>query len=328
MSAILGPLAALIAYRMVMGGSPVTFIDATDETMLRRVFFSGEVWAVACENSDNFEAVASRLASEFHFGVLDCEAKLPSGRSTMKRFKLENTKPVVFVANGVQTTQLPAVRSEYDLVREIRLAATRRPVEVKNDETFRDRCLSKPLCLLVLRGGSELEPAAHKALDALMGEHTNVNFAAVDSAEWRFDFEGYDEGDAVRLRNFEKGTHRAILFQNDTDIFAIAHNKGFGTLGAFLEKPKFVKLQTPPTLLKRPKKRPPPPKPKPEPIPETIDPKKLKEQRRQAEKNRRDQMEKEAEQFTAEAVDDDDFVEDDDDVEDVQDLDDDVEDLD
>jgi len=253
------PLVAIALYKSA-ASNPLTYIDVTDEATLRRVFFSGEVWAVACATKDgappaSFEPVAARLRDEMRFGVLDCAAKLPgSGRTTLQRWKLKgnpasdkpSAPPVLFVANGVQVAQIAAsaTRSEYDLVRELRLAAIRRPVDVASPDAFADKCLAKPRCLAILRGSAEeLEPAASKALDALAGEfgalkdaggvgQQPITFAALDASQWKLSFEGFDLGDAVKLRRFEPGAHRAVFFRNvsSNELYALAHFKGGGGL--------------------------------------------------------------------------------------------------
>ncbi|KAJ1461863.1 hypothetical protein M885DRAFT_507027 [Pelagophyceae sp. CCMP2097] len=239
----------------------LTYVDVKDEATLRQVFFSGEVWAVACHamNSTkpltpNFEAVAHRLGDEMKFAVLDCKAALPSsGKTTMQRWKLlphPQGEPVLFIANGVGVKQLPASasRSEYDLVREFRLGAMRKPLPVKNTELLREKCLYKPRCLVVLKGGAELEPQSEKALDKLAGLHaaggakrdgtSAVAFVEMDSQDLRLNFEGYAAGEDIKLRRFEALSHRAIYFRNTSaGLFALAHKGPLNeaSLGAFLD---------------------------------------------------------------------------------------------
>lgn len=336
LSAVALPLIAVLFSKLSFGGAVLTYVDVSDEQLLRRVFFpaDGEVWAVACETSaerdipEHLESVAMRLSDEMKFAVIDCSAKLPgSGRTTMQRWKLRTSdKPVMFVANGAQTQQLPSTRSEYDLVRELRLAAIRRPHDVRNDETFHERCLSKSKCMLVLRGGAELEPHTLKSLHELAGEFAGrVTFASVDAAEWRLaNLEGFEIGDKVKLRRFEAGSHRAIYLSNDTQtpfIKALAP-KSFSSLGPFLRSvtdDNLVALadENDPTqplhlsLLKRPRRQ---PRPKPPPPsdemadaeqqpPQPKNPQdqsaqesaeQLAKMQREREARRRDQMEREA----------------------------------
>merc|ERR1712196_540639 len=114
-------------------------------------------------------------------------------------------------------------------------------------------CWSKARCLLVLQGGT-LEAPVEKALHALAGHHarggkgrtgnsaedqSSVVFVSMDAAEHRLPFEGYDLGDAIKLRSFEAGSHRAIYFRNVTGsatLKALAHKGALTTeaLGKFL----------------------------------------------------------------------------------------------
>ena len=321
---VLGPIIAIL----FSGGSqPLTYLSATDETEMRSVFFSGSVWAVACSDKngaapENWESVAARLQSDMKFGVVDCAAKMPSGRTIYQRWKFTRDQPTIFVANGVQVTQIQGARTEYDLVRELRLAAIRTPVTLTSPAQFSDKCLAKPRCLLVLQGGVELEPTTSKAVDALMGSYSTsdrpVSFAMLDAANWKLDFEGFDNGDSAKLRRFEPGSHRFIYFLNSTDlIYTLAYHKGSFTesaIASFLDglaereaKNEFshlVKLTDGPTLIKRPKskpkrKPPPPPPPKDErpasssKIPETLtdeERRKLQQEQRERESKARESM--------------------------------------
>lgn len=336
-------------------GEPVKYVDVADEATLRSMFFSGEVWAVACHTEgdktpvpEHFEAVAARLGGEINFAVLDCAAKLPEKKyNTFQRWKLDRSnKPVIFVSNGVKVQQIPAAsaRSEYDLVRELRLASIRQPAAVRNTETLQEKCLSKPRCLLVLQGGTQLEPGAEKALHAVAGAHANggaargkdgsfVAVAALDSQEWRLSIEGFELGDAIKLRRFEAGVHRAVYFRNvsaEEPLRAIALKGDLSekAMNAFLagvsldtdEAPsdRLTSLaqegQTGVNLLKRTRQKKTPPKAKvakeaakpkktKKGIPETLSPEereKLINDQREREAKRRDAMEKEGAAYVAE----------------------------
>ena len=108
--------------------------------------------------------------------MVDCKAQLPGkGYTLTQRWKLKKQHaddPVVFLSNGVSVEQIGAqyFRSEYDLIRELRLLALRRPFMAKNTELLREKCWSKARCLLVLQGGT-LEAPVEKALHALAGHH-------------------------------------------------------------------------------------------------------------------------------------------------------------
>ncbi|KAH8067220.1 hypothetical protein JL720_12483 [Aureococcus anophagefferens] len=176
---------AALVFATSGGSGPLTYLDVSDEAMLRKVFFSGEVWAVARSSSDDsqplpeaIEAVAHRLGGEMSFGAVDCKTKLPGkAYNMMQRWKLrkeDKATPVLFISNGAQVTQIEPqyFKSEYDLVRELRLLSMRRPYMAKNTELLREKCWGKPRCLLIMQGGS-LEGHVEKALHALVdvGKH-------------------------------------------------------------------------------------------------------------------------------------------------------------
>ena len=116
----LGLAAAFVAVVLLGGGGgdPLTQLDPTNEEQLRGVFFSGEVWAVACQEDkkplpDSVEAVAHRLAGEMKFGVVDCKAPMASGRTLKQRWKLKKEHaddPIMFLSNGVGVSQIGGSR--------------------------------------------------------------------------------------------------------------------------------------------------------------------------------------------------------------------------
>ena len=257
---------AALVFATSGGSGPLTYLDVSDEAMLRKVFFSGEVWAVACSSADDsqplpeaIEAVAHRLGGEMSFGAVDCKTKLPGkAYNMMQRWKLrkeDKATPVLFISNGVQVTQIEPqyFKSEYDLVRELRLLSMRRPYMAKNTELLREKCWGKPRCLLIMQGGS-LEGHVEKALHAVAGHHSQggkgrkgasaedksaVAFVAMDAQEHKLPFEGFELGDDLKLRRFEAGSHRAIYFRNVSGaptLRALAHKGPLTTdaLGAFL----------------------------------------------------------------------------------------------
>ncbi|KAH8074120.1 hypothetical protein JL721_2682 [Aureococcus anophagefferens] len=217
---------AALVFATSGGSGPLTYLDVSDEAMLRKVFFSGELPGKAY--------------------------------NMMQRWKLrkeDKATPVLFISNGVQVTQIEPqyFKSEYDLVRELRLLSMRRPYMAKNTELLREKCWGKPRCLLIMQGGS-LEGHVEKALHAVAGHHSQggkgrkgasaedksaVAFVAMDAQEHKLPFEGFELGDDLKLRRFEAGSHRAIYFRNVSGaptLRALAHKGPLTTdaLGAFL----------------------------------------------------------------------------------------------
>lgn len=74
-------------------------IKTSDSTALKKVFFSGEPWLVECLSnrsssgsaSSLMEEAAPKLGSGISAAVMNCDAVLPSGKTTLERFKL--TRP-------------------------------------------------------------------------------------------------------------------------------------------------------------------------------------------------------------------------------------------
>ena len=175
-----------------------------------------------------------------------CKTKLPGkAYNMMQRWKLrkeDKATPVLFISNGVQVAQIEPqyFKSEYDLVRELRLLSMRRPYMAKNTELLREKCWGKPRCLLIMQGGS-LEGHVEKALHAVAGHHSQggkgrkgasaedksaVAFVAMDAQEHKLPFEGFELGDDLKLRRFEAGSHRAIYFRNVSGAWNPVGNAG------------------------------------------------------------------------------------------------------
>ena len=99
----------------------VELLSPANATQLKAVFFSGEPWLVQCGTKADLAAAAAtansggslgahevlELALQLsscrrEVGLLDCAKKLPSGKSTLDRFKLDTQVDplLVLAANG------------------------------------------------------------------------------------------------------------------------------------------------------------------------------------------------------------------------------------
>ena len=87
--------------------NPLTYLDVSSEQQMTEVF-SKEKWVVLCLAGAShvppvFAATAAKMRKEdVRFGILDCSAELPSGRSTLERFKQHlnpRLLPVFFVTS-------------------------------------------------------------------------------------------------------------------------------------------------------------------------------------------------------------------------------------
>ena len=99
---IVGPLLVLgLAYYArgaLAARSSAPVLNVSDAETLKSVFFSGDPWLVECTSAKRpspavFDVeklmAAQPVASEVKLGLLDCGATLPSGKSTLERFKLQ-----------------------------------------------------------------------------------------------------------------------------------------------------------------------------------------------------------------------------------------------
>ena len=93
----------------------VELLRAADAAQLKAVFFSGEPWLVQCGTKaeisaaivdDGFgahavvEKAASALPKDVKVGLLDCHKQLPSGKTTIERFKLDGSVEARVRARG------------------------------------------------------------------------------------------------------------------------------------------------------------------------------------------------------------------------------------
>lgn len=162
-----------------------------------------------------FEAAArklSRSADGLSFGVLDCSAKLPKGRTTIQRFGLnKKIEPIIFVkspqsrkprqvraflrsltpvAPGLTerlllllvVQLLPRYMSSADvLAQELVSVVTPQAVQVRDSKGLQEHCTSQDLCMLVLKGKS-FAAKEEKVLASLMKRYgTAAKFAVIDS---------------------------------------------------------------------------------------------------------------------------------------------------
>lgn len=187
---------------------------------LKAVFFSGEPWLVHCATRAELAAAAKdegaeallpavvraaapRLPDEVRVGVLDCSKKLPSGKTTLQRFKLDGSlsPTLVLVANGRAPRQVtsallskhgsssalfPTPRQQAAaLVSFVAAAIEPRVAALSKTEHLTAHCLRRKLCAVVMSDG-ELKGAAARTLQRLLKEYRAVSFVTVNTA--RYDF--------------------------------------------------------------------------------------------------------------------------------------------
>jgi hypothetical protein len=194
-------------------------LEVTDNVLMERVFRSGEPWVVLCSGPDDvlpevFDKVSPRLAGKSFVGVLDCRQQLPtSGKSVLKRYGLKSSiSPTVFtVANGEKPKQvfLNHLQSAKALAKHVRARTKKTMQQVQNSAQLEARCLSRPSCVLLLRG-QRFQPGEKRWLDKLMHKHRTLSFAWIDATSLKLSLENM-------LPEVRRGDHRLVLFRRQRD---------------------------------------------------------------------------------------------------------------
>ena len=104
-------LALLLGGGYYLFGSKTTAVSVGDTATLKRVFYSGEPWLIECSTSRSATVVREaegELKAGVRTAVLNCHEKLPSGLSTLQRFKLSAWPkgPTVLMAANLEKPQV------------------------------------------------------------------------------------------------------------------------------------------------------------------------------------------------------------------------------
>ncbi|KAJ1638674.1 hypothetical protein T492DRAFT_833425 [Pavlovales sp. CCMP2436] len=107
-------LLALVCCASLAGGAEVQTLSP--ETNKETVFLDRQPWVVVCLSGSKSDPVhdvvgkataAAGFPSDVCVGVLNCRAKLPSGKTAIVRLKLDdNIEPLIFVVAGGEVTQV------------------------------------------------------------------------------------------------------------------------------------------------------------------------------------------------------------------------------
>ncbi|KOO24553.1 nima-like pk serine threonine-protein kinase nek1 [Chrysochromulina tobinii] len=195
-------------------------LSPTNATQLKAVFFSGDPWLIQCGSKADLAAAAAgdvglgahdvleiampalaKLPAEL--GLLDCEKKLPSGKSTLDRFKLDGgvSPMLIFAANGLAPVQIvPSMLAKYGgssnlfptprqqaaaLVALVKSRATPQAFTFTKSEQMHAHCLKCKHCVLWLTEG-EPQGEAARTLGTLLREYRTVAFGTVNTARYQF----------------------------------------------------------------------------------------------------------------------------------------------
>ena len=148
-------LALLLGGGYYLFGSKTTAVSVGDTATLKRVFYSGEPWLIECSTSRSATVVREaegELKAGVRTAVLNCHEKLPSGLSTLQRFKLSAWPkgPTVLMAANLEKPQVAppaAAASGAALAKWANARAAPRVVAPSSGKQFEQNCLRKKWCV-------------------------------------------------------------------------------------------------------------------------------------------------------------------------------------
>jgi hypothetical protein len=214
-------MAALLVHALLSFSAPkrrVEVLSPTNASALKAAFFSGAPWLVQCGSVADMAAAAGDGALGVHevielalpklppaaqVGLLDCAKKLPSGKNTISRFKLDTgvTPMLIFSANGEPPVQLtPSMLTKHGLggalfasprqqaaalAHLVRDKSEKTATQLTKSEHLHARCLKRKHCALVLFP-KEPSGEAERTLKKLMGEFRSVTFGTINTARYEF----------------------------------------------------------------------------------------------------------------------------------------------
>ena len=179
--------------------SGVKTIKADDKAQVEELFFGGQPFFVQCAAPvDKLHAIfmetsADMAAAGVTPAVIDCNGKLPSGRTVTERFFKDKSleDPVFFVVANrmaprpfnvkphVTPEMLVSFASNITAVKVARLA---------DNDDLREHCLKRKQCALVIHDGNYTEGEA-AAAKAVARKHRGIAVAEIDSRKLRLSIE-------------------------------------------------------------------------------------------------------------------------------------------
>jgi len=202
-------------------------IDATDELLLREVFFGegqGLNYVVLCNTppsptstthiSSVFQDAADELTASTpplaNFRLIDCETPLPSEKTVTQRFKLDTEKrPTIFFSGKVgPPKQIPTqhLKTGRMLVKLLRSVLEPHAVKIESTKDLKAKCLNQDVCALLLKGHTP-ERYVKDAVKGLLRSHPDVTIASIDSTTMLVI--NLEE----KIPEFKAGKHRFVVFR-------------------------------------------------------------------------------------------------------------------
>jgi hypothetical protein len=184
--------------------SSAPVLNASDADTLKTVFFSGDPWLVECTSAKRPSPAvfaveklmaAQPMASEVKLGLLDCGATLPSGKSTLERFKLSAPSDGPLVLLFANQEARPAMAtgaitaSGASMLRWARETSKPKVNKPTSSDSLDKLCLKKKWCVLVFTAVSNPSDSERASLSKLAKGLRDVRFVTVDSAKYTMKLE-------------------------------------------------------------------------------------------------------------------------------------------
>ena len=178
-------------------------LSVDNPTQLKEVFFGGKPYLVLC--NDGEQAVHSTFTEvsrsvsysrEFKTAILDCNQKLPSGKTTLERFQIKALPKkskkhlaLVFYNGNKKPKQVPFNYLSDTSVKESLLTWTKELVQLRygrvtNEKTFQYCTKRKHGNVLLIVNGT-LSDVNKRSLAHLMNEHRLLRFCTLNHQRYR-----------------------------------------------------------------------------------------------------------------------------------------------
>mmetsp|Transcript_30498 Transcript_30498/g.50526 ORF Transcript_30498/g.50526 Transcript_30498/m.50526 type:complete len:428 (-) Transcript_30498:356-1639(-) len=189
---IVAAIAVAVGLHLLFG-SKVRALSPTDSAALKQVFFSGEPWLIECSTSRSASALLyeaeGKLGSSIKTATLDCGAALPSGKTTLERFKLTPSKrdPVFLLAANLErpvVAKREVLNSGETLAKWATQVSKPRLLSASSSFIFDQQCLKRRWCALVITANTRLPTEERKVLMSIAAFSRLVRFVSLDVSKF------------------------------------------------------------------------------------------------------------------------------------------------
>jgi hypothetical protein len=179
-SALAIPVLLALLDSFSFSSSNIVSLSVTRPEELTKIYFGSESWVIACvSGSASVPALLKKVAplaeGKFNVGQINCNAKLPSGKSTLQRFNLQplpgsnditfvvanGRRPVVanigFFENQLGDDKQRAGVEDRLLSYLVEITGPAHVKRIKWAYEFRTQCMNKANCIVLVNDGQELE---------------------------------------------------------------------------------------------------------------------------------------------------------------------------